>query len=67
MPGCSRRSLKTRITAGRPGSPWMGRPSTSSDVIIAPLCSAGAASHSSPAARQSALVRANRACCAVAP
>ena len=67
VPGCSRRSLNTRLTAGRPGSPWMGRPSTSSEVIIAPLCSAGAASHCRPAARQSAFVRENRACCAVVP
>ena len=67
VPGCRRRSLNTFMTSGRPGSPWMGRPSTSSDVIIAPWFCTGSAIHCRAAARHSALVRENAGRLAVAP
>ena len=45
VPGCRRTSWKTSVTAGSPGSPWMGLPSTSSEVMMAPWFFSGDTSH----------------------
>ena len=67
VPGWRRRSPKTLVTSGRPGSPWMGRPSTSSEVMIAPWSFSGSAIHCSAAACHAAFERENAGRPAVAP
>ena len=64
---CRGRLVNTWLTASRPGSPWIGRASTSSDAIIAASPPSGSASQSRALAVQPDLVRANSLWAALAP
>ena len=67
MAGCRRKSPNTLVTSGSPGSPWIGRPSTSSEVMIAALSLWGAANQRVAATCHSLFVREKRARGALAP